>query len=60
MHFLLTGAAGFIGSHIADAALAAGHELTVLDSLLPDVHPANPYSWPAYVPAEDRVRRIIG
>lgn len=60
MRILLTGAAGFIGSHIADAALAAGHELTLLDSLLPDVHPANPYSWPAYVPVEDRVRRIIG
>jgi UDP-glucose 4-epimerase len=30
---LVTGGAGFIGSHVADAYLAAGHELVVLDSL---------------------------
>ncbi|HNU83463.1 MAG TPA: NAD-dependent epimerase/dehydratase family protein [Thermoanaerobaculia bacterium] len=31
---LLTGGAGFIGSHLADAFLAAGHRLLVLDSLV--------------------------
>ncbi len=31
---LLTGGAGFIGSHIADALIAEGHEVRVLDSLL--------------------------
>lgn len=60
MRILLTGAAGFIGSHIADAALAAGHELTLLDALLPDVHPANPHQWPAYVPGEDQLNRVQG
>jgi UDP-glucose 4-epimerase len=30
---LLTGGAGFIGSHVADAYLAAGYEVTVLDNL---------------------------
>ena len=30
---LLTGGAGFIGSHVADGYLAAGYEVTVLDNL---------------------------
>jgi len=33
MRILITGAAGFIGSHVADACLAAGHEVLVLDDL---------------------------
>ncbi|HEY9179578.1 MAG TPA: NAD-dependent epimerase/dehydratase family protein [Candidatus Baltobacteraceae bacterium] len=33
MRILLTGGAGFIGSHIADAYQAAGHEVLVVDSL---------------------------
>ena len=33
MRILVTGGAGFIGSHISDAALAAGHEVCVLDNL---------------------------
>jgi UDP-glucose 4-epimerase len=33
LRVLVTGAAGFIGSHVAGAALAAGHELAVIDDL---------------------------
>src|SRR5256885_669226 len=33
MRILLTGGAGFIGSHVADALLAAGHELLIVDDL---------------------------
>ena len=33
MKILVTGGAGFIGSHVADACLAAGHEVWVLDDL---------------------------
>jgi len=31
--FLITGGAGFIGSHLTDTLLAAGHQVCVLDSL---------------------------
>lgn len=33
MNILVTGAAGFIGSHIADTLLAAGHHVIVVDNL---------------------------
>lgn len=33
MRVLITGAAGFIGSHIADALVAAGHEVVGIDNL---------------------------
>jgi UDP-glucose 4-epimerase len=33
MRILVTGGAGFIASHVSDAYLAAGHQVTVLDNL---------------------------
>jgi dTDP-L-rhamnose 4-epimerase len=49
MRILVTGAAGFIGSHIVDRALAAGHEVVGLDSLAAAVHDARPAYWPQHV-----------
>jgi dTDP-L-rhamnose 4-epimerase len=39
MRVLVTGGAGFIGSHLADRLLADGHEVRALDNLDPQVHP---------------------
>jgi dTDP-L-rhamnose 4-epimerase len=42
MRVLITGGAGFIGSHTSDRLLALGHEVTVLDALTPPVHRGGP------------------
>ena len=60
-HALITGGAGFIGSHLADVLLARGFEVTVLDCLLPQVHQdsdRDSEGWPIYL--SSAVRRIQG
>src|SRR3954467_7783243 len=37
-HVLITGGAGFIGSHLGDTLLQAGHKVRALDSLVAQVH----------------------
>lgn len=37
---LITGGAGFVGSHLADGLIRAGHAVRILDDLAPQVHPA--------------------
>jgi dTDP-L-rhamnose 4-epimerase len=54
---LITGGAGFIGSHLADELLQSGYEVRVLDSLLPQVHGAERRR-PAYL--DDRVELCVG
>jgi dTDP-L-rhamnose 4-epimerase len=38
MHILITGGAGFIGSHLADELIRRGHRVRALDNLSPQVH----------------------
>ncbi|MCK1745072.1 NAD-dependent epimerase/dehydratase family protein [Bradyrhizobium sp. 139] len=45
---LITGGAGFIGSHAADVLLAAGYEVRIFDNLSPQVHGSNRQR-PAYL-----------
>lgn len=42
MNVLVTGGAGFIGSHIVDQLIDAGHRVTVIDNLDPAAHDGAP------------------
>ncbi len=56
MRVLITGGAGFIGSHTADALLRDGYQVRVLDSLEEPVHPG--HAVPAYL--DPRIEFIRG
>ncbi len=52
MRTLVTGGAGFIGSHLVDRLLGHGHDVAILDNFAARVHRG---SRPAYIPKEVRV-----
>lgn len=54
MKILITGGAGFIGSHLADKLVEQGHEVTVIDNLS-----TGRYSNVAHLEDHDRFRLII-
>lgn len=51
---LITGGAGFVGSHLADALAAAGHEVVLFDNLEPQVH-GEGTTRPAYLDPQHRL-----
>ncbi len=61
MRVLITGGAGFIGSHIALQLLSKGYGVTVLDNLLEQIHGSDPdRTSPLYCSIKDKVRFIKG
>ncbi|HYC00069.1 MAG TPA: NAD-dependent epimerase/dehydratase family protein [Candidatus Limnocylindrales bacterium] len=54
---LITGGAGFIGSHLCDELLAHGYEVRALDVLVPQVHGADAQR-PAYL--DEHVELLVG
>lgn len=55
MEILITGGAGFIGSHLADDLVARGHRVRALDILDPQVH-GDARTRPAYLHADVELR----
>src|SRR5579864_6523097 len=51
---LITGGAGFVGSHLADALAGAGHDVTIFDNLEPQVH-GEGATRPVYLDPEHRL-----
>ena len=61
MRVLITGGAGFIGSHIALKLIDKGYDVTVLDNLLEQIHGADPdHTSPLYCSIKDKVRFVKG
>src|SRR5438132_6396069 len=53
---LVTGGAGYIGSHLVDRLVRQDYDVTVLDNLEPQVHRSG--TWPSY--ANARARYVQG
>lgn len=54
MRVLITGGAGFVGSHVADGLRERGHDVVVVDCLLDKAHRGG--EWPEWVGGHEAVR----
>jgi dTDP-L-rhamnose 4-epimerase len=45
VRILVTGGAGFVGSHVADLLSQDGHDVVTLDALVPQAHDGGPPKW---------------
>ncbi|MGW5866661.1 NAD-dependent epimerase/dehydratase family protein [Streptomyces sp. NPDC055239] len=61
MRVLVTGGAGFIGSHVIEALSERGHEVAVFDALLPSAHrePPRPHEGQRWTVADVRDRDAV-
>jgi dTDP-L-rhamnose 4-epimerase len=57
MHILVTGGAGFIGSHVTDHLIERGHDVRVVDALVSQVHGGRQH-YPTYL--NPRAELLIG
>lgn len=58
-HVLITGGAGFIGTRLARRFVEAGHTVTVLDALIPQVHGEDPKTTSPLLRSLDGVATVI-
>ena len=57
---LITGGAGFIGSHLALKLTAQGYHVTILDNLSPQIHGDDPNSSPLFDSVKEKVNFVKG
>jgi len=58
-HVLITGGAGFIGTRLARRFVDAGHTVTVLDALIPQVHGDDPTTTSPLLRSLDGIATVI-
>lgn len=57
---LITGGAGFIGSHLARHLRANGYKVTILDSLSDQIHGESPFESAVYKELKEQTEFIVG